>query len=87
MGKSYHFFREHKLEPFTQLELERHVRSAQCSFENQFFLSITEQLSAKTVNAMDELLQDDEIDSEDEVSTEITPKIKLRCLKKRFGWG
>jgi len=83
LEKAYQFFREHKLEPFSQKELKRHVRSAQHNFEKQFFSTTVEQLSEETRNAIDALLQgDDEIDSEDAVSVESAIKIKLRILKQ-----
>lgn len=81
--KSYQFFYAHKLEPFTQKELERHIRSAQHNFEKQFFLTTTEQLSEETKKEINLLLQDDdEIDSEDGISIEPAAKIKLRILKQ-----
>ncbi|EKD45552.1 MAG: hypothetical protein ACD_69C00237G0002, partial [uncultured bacterium] len=80
--KSYQFFNEFKLEPFAKKELDRYIRSAQNAFEKRFFLSITEQLSTETKRAIDTLIHDDEICSEDSDLLTETTTIKLRLLKK-----
>ena len=81
--KSYNFFCESKLEPFTQKELERHVRSVQRTFEKNFFTEVFQKLSVETIKAIDALLNDDEVDdTEHNDSIKTVPKIKLRYLKK-----
>jgi hypothetical protein len=58
------FFRENKLESFTQRELERYVRSASHKFEKQFFSNVFTPLSDNTIKLFDSLLSNDVTDIE-----------------------
>lgn len=82
---AYAYFREHKIEPFTSKELERHVRSAHHEFEQKLFESIDSKLTDKTKLQIDELLLDDSENDDDENNDNGINdafKIKFKDLKK-----
>ena len=81
---AYHFCHDQKIEPFSQKELARHIRSAMHRFEKQLFKSIQSQLTKATIDSLDEILVDDDIEG-DEVTTPDdgeSDAIRLRHLKQ-----
>lgn len=57
--KAYDFFKENKLEPFSNEKTDRYIRSAIHRFEKQFFSGITKQLSPQSVKLVNDLLCED----------------------------
>lgn len=86
---AYQFFRECKLEPFKPTSLDSYITKANHLFETQLFSTITNALSAETIVAIDELLQNDEleIDQEDDEDIEVDQisKKRVNFLKKDMG--
>ena len=78
---AYHYLRNQKIEPFTTKELERHIRSAYRTYEQQLFSSIHNQLSDDVKKSIYDLLIGD-IDSDEDNLEETTSEILLRHLKK-----
>ena len=72
------FFRELRIEPFSQKKVNRYIRSAIYRFEKQFFSSISTQLSDKTIQSIDQLLRED-MDDTDENKIKINlPDMDIR---------
>lgn len=80
--KSYQFFRDHALEPFTPKKLDRYIRSATYNFEKLLFLNVFTQLSSDTKKSMEDLLKDDSIDMDQDDQVKPLLDIMLRHLKK-----
>ena len=78
--QAYEYFREHKLEPFSNKQFERLLRSAHCQFESNFFRAIEGSLSTNTKYALDFLIKNDQ--SEDSVNKAKDIDFKLSDLKK-----
>lgn len=95
--QAYQFCAKHKFEPFKPAQLDRYIASACHRFEEQFFFSISQQLSIDTMSSIDALLKidDDEVlekestnvtsckisDKEEEITKRLK-QIQLRHLKK-----
>lgn len=81
---AYTYFRNNKIEPFTSKELERHINAAHKEFEQNFFLSITEQLPDKTKLMIDAILSDSDDDEDEDEDAKITDElnIKFNHIKK-----
>jgi TnpA family transposase len=78
------YFRQQKIELFSTKELDRHIKSAQAKFEDEFFKTVSDELTNVTFKKIDALLTE----SESEDSLENQPKsnsIKFQNLKKDIG--
>lgn len=79
--KAHEFFKENKLEPFTQEKTDRYIRSAIHRFEKQFFANITKQLSSTSVKLVTDLLCDDTKINDSKKENIPDDEITLRRLK------
>lgn len=75
------FFKEQKLESFSEKEIDRYINSARQSFEQDLFHRIFSHLSEDTKTTFEALLLDDsDVDDDEEITN--TTEILLRHLKR-----
>lgn len=79
IAHAYEYFRKQRIEPFTSGRMDRYIKSAYYSFEQQLFESINVNLSDKTKKIMDSLLMGGD-EPEDEEFDDIY-QIKFKHLK------
>lgn len=83
---AYQFFKDERIEPLSPAKIDRHIRSAMHRFEKQLFKSIQSQLTKTTIDALDEILVDNDIDGDEMIAQEDgeSDAIRLRHLKQNL---
>lgn len=87
---AYEYFQENRIEPFSDKQLIRYVKSAHNQFEEHLFDTIYNALSEQTRQRIEDIIPDNESDTEsnempaDNAEEKITPQteVKLRHLKE-----
>lgn len=79
--KSILFFREYKLEPFSDKEREDYIKTARHRFEQALFQRVFGELLEDSIKKMDKLLSDDEQIEDNELVDEST-LLRLRHFKR-----
>lgn len=78
LAQAYDYFKEQKLEPYSEQQLQRFLKEAHHQFEQALFATISDSLSEATKKQLDQLIQcADDVNIDNDRSDNSRPKLNL----------
>ena len=79
LDQAYDYFKEQKLEPYSEQQIQRFLNEVHHQFEQTLFANITSSLSETTKKQLDQLIK-----CEDDASTDHADGVKLKVVTSAF---